>query len=57
MTEADKLVDDVLKRLSESFERQHQDLEKQWSDGEPNTEDLRGALQKYRAFFPRLLAL
>ena len=57
VTEADKLVDDVLKRLSESFEHQHQDLEKQWSDGEPETEDLRTALQKYRAFFQRLLAL
>ena len=57
VTEADKLVDDVLKRLSESFESQHQDLEKQWSDGQPETEDLRTALQKYRAFFQRLLAL
>jgi hypothetical protein len=57
VTEADKLVDDVLKRLSETFEHQHQDLEKQWSDGEPETEDLRTALQKYRAFFQRLLAL
>lgn len=57
VSEADKLVDDLLKRLSESFERQHQGLEKQWSDGEPSTEDLRSALQKYRAFFQRLLTL
>jgi len=57
VSEADNLVDDVLKRLSESFERQHQGLEKQWSDGEPSTEDLRSALQKYRAFFQRLLTL
>ncbi|MEV0801679.1 hypothetical protein AB0I34_28555 [Kribbella sp. NPDC050281] len=57
VSEADTLVDDVLKRLSESFERQHQGLEKQWSDGEPSTEDLRSALQKYRAFFQRLLTL
>jgi hypothetical protein len=55
--EADKLVDDLLKRLSMSFEEQHQGLEKQWSDGEPSTEDLRAALQKYRAFFQRLLAM
>jgi hypothetical protein len=57
VTEADKLVDDVLKRLAASFDQQHQGLEKQWSDGEPSTEDLRSALQKYRAFFQRLLAL
>ena len=57
VSEADKLVDDLLKRLSMTFEQQHQGLEKQWSDGEPSTEDLRAALQKYRAFFQRLLAL
>ena len=57
VSEADKLVDDLLKRLSMSFEQQHQGLEKQWSDGEPSTEDLRAALQKYRAFFQRLLAM
>ncbi|MEV0290007.1 hypothetical protein AB0H36_38260 [Kribbella sp. NPDC050820] len=57
VSEADQLVDDVLKRLSMSFEEQHQGLEKQWSDGEPSTEDLRSALQKYRAFFQRLLAM
>ena len=57
VTEADNLVDDLLKRLSDTFERQHQDLEKQWSDGEPSTEDLRSALQRYRAFFQRLLTL
>jgi hypothetical protein len=57
VTEADTLVDDVLKNLSESFERQHQGLEQQWSGGEPSTEDLRSALQRYRAFFQRLLTL
>jgi len=57
VSEADKLVDDLLKRLSDTFDQQHQDLEKQWSDGEPNTEDLRSALQRYRAFFQRLLTL
>ncbi|TDO35242.1 hypothetical protein EV643_12348 [Kribbella sp. VKM Ac-2527] len=57
VTEADKLVDDVLKRLAASFDEQHQELEKQWSDGEPSTEDLRSALQKYRSFFQRLLTL
>ena len=57
VTDADNLVDELLKRLSDTFERQHQDLEKQWSDGEPSTEDLRSALQRYRAFFRRLLTL
>jgi hypothetical protein len=57
VSEADKLVDDVLKRLSDTFERQHQSLEGQWADGEPSTEDLRGALQRYRTFFQRLVTL
>jgi len=57
VSEADKLVDDVLKHLADGFDRQHQDLEQQWSNGEPSTEDLRSALQRYRAFFQRLLTL
>lgn len=57
VSEADHLVDDLLARLSETFERQHRDLENQWSDGEPSTEDLRTALQRYRAFFQRLLTI
>ncbi|TCC19317.1 hypothetical protein E0H50_38050 [Kribbella sindirgiensis] len=57
VSEADKLVDDVLKNLADGFDRQHQDLEQQWSNGEPSTEDLRSALQRYRAFFQRLLTL
>ncbi|MEV4264128.1 hypothetical protein [Kribbella sp. NPDC049584] len=57
VTEADSLVDDVLKNLADSFDRQRQGLEQQWSGGEPSTEDLRSALQRYRAFFQRLLTL
>ena len=57
VTEADKLVDDLLQELSDSFDRQHDGLEQQWSAGEPSTEDLRAALQRYRAFFQRLLTL
>ncbi|TCC08608.1 hypothetical protein [Kribbella soli] len=57
VSEADKLVDDVLKHLADGFDRQHQGLEQQWSSGEPSTEDLRSALQRYRAFFQRLLTL
>jgi hypothetical protein len=50
-------VTDVLQRLSTTFDEQHRGLEGQWSNGEPSTEDLRSALQRYRAFFERLLAL
>ncbi|MET9276039.1 hypothetical protein [Kribbella sp. NPDC003557] len=57
VVEADKLVDDVLRHLADGFDRQRQDLEHQWSGGEPSTEDLRSALQRYRAFFQRLLTL
>ena len=57
VTDADKLVSDVLERLSATFDRQHRDLEGQWSDGEPDTEALRSALQRYRAFFERLLTI
>jgi len=46
----------VLKHLADGFDRQRQDLEHQWSGGEPSTEDLRSALQRYRAFFQRLLS-
>jgi hypothetical protein len=57
VTDADKLVGDVLQKLSATFEEQHRELEGQWSDGEPSTEDLRSALQRYRAFFDRLLTI
>jgi hypothetical protein len=57
VTDADALVGDLLERLSSTFDQQHQDLERQWSDGEPSTEDLRAALQRYRSFFQRLLTI
>ncbi|NEA30139.1 hypothetical protein [Streptomyces sp. SID13031] len=57
VTDADKLVGEVLDRLSATFDEQHRTLEGQWSTGEPSTEDLRSALQKYRAFFQRLLTI
>jgi hypothetical protein len=57
VTDADALVDDVLKKLSTTFEEQHHQLEGQWNDGEPDTEDLRFALRRYRDFFDRLLAI
>jgi hypothetical protein len=57
VSDADSLVDEVLEKLSAMFDEQQRDLESQWSDGEPSTEDLRGALQRYRAFFERLLTI
>lgn len=55
--DADNLVGDVLKKLSATFEEQRRNLERQWSDGEPDTEELRSALRRYRDFFNRLLTI
>jgi hypothetical protein len=56
--QADQLVDEVMRRLSESFARERQELERAWSGGdEASTEDLRQAIRRYRSFFNRLLAL
>jgi hypothetical protein len=57
VTDADALVGDVLQNLAATFETQHKELEGQWSEGEPSTEDLRSALRRYRDFFERLLRL
>jgi hypothetical protein len=54
---ADQLVATVMQRLAEGFARERDSLETQWDSGETaSTEDLRMALQRYRAFFNRLLA-
>src|SRR4030095_661883 len=56
--EADSLVAQVIKRLSEVFADERSNLEHQWDQGDKiSTEDLRIALQKYRSFFDRLLSL
>lgn len=56
--QADGLVADVIKRLADSFAAERSKLESQWSRGENvDTEDLRLALQHYRAFFDRLLSI
>jgi hypothetical protein len=53
---ADELVAQVIKRLAESFAQERSKLEGQWGRGDNvSTEDLRVALQRYRAFFDRLL--
>jgi hypothetical protein len=64
---ADALVAEVLKQLTDSFAREREALEAGWSGGgndddaqtkrEISTEDLRQAIQRYRSFFNRLLAL
>jgi len=56
--EADGLVASAMKRLAEVFADERSNLEKQWDRGDNvSTEDLRIALQRYRAFFHRLLSI
>ncbi len=53
---ADGLVAEVIRRLAETFSEERENLEGQWAGGgDVSTEDLRVALQRYRAFFRRLL--
>jgi len=56
--QADGLVAEVIKRLADSFANERSKLEGQWGRGDDvSTEDLRVALQRYRAFFDRLLSV
>lgn len=56
--QADSLVANVVKRIAEQFASEREQLEKQWGRGEDvDTEDLRQAFKRYRAFFDRLLAV
>ena len=56
--QADGLVADVMQRLATAFAKERQTLEQQWDrGGDTDTEELRQALQRYRSFFDRLLAL
>ncbi len=56
--EADNLVASTMKRLAEVFAQERSNLERQWDRGDNiSTEDLRLALQRYRSFFHRLLAI
>lgn len=56
--QADALVQDVIKRIADSFGNERAQLEHQWDRGDQvSTEDLRVALQRYRSFFSRLLSL
>jgi hypothetical protein len=54
--QADAFVAEVIKRVADSFAEARSRLEGQWGRGDNvSTEDLRVALQRYRAFFDRLL--
>lgn len=55
---ADELVAQVLRTLAESFAAQRADMDAGLGpDRQPNTENMRLALQRYRSFFQRLLTL
>ena len=55
---ADRLVSDVVDRLTTGFAQARSHLEEQWARGEEaSTEDLRQALKRYREFFHRLLSV
>jgi len=55
--QADSLVANVVKRITEQFSAERTHLEKQWDSGDSvSTEDLRLALKRYRSFFDRLLS-
>jgi hypothetical protein len=57
VAQANALVDDMINRIVQSFDRARQNLETQWEgQGEPSTEDLRKTLMRYRSFFHRLLS-
>lgn len=54
--EAHAMVAEIVNELTERFTSERASLESQWNrDEQPDTEDLRVALQRYRDFFNRLL--
>ena len=55
--QADELVASSIKKLSESFTEARNNLEGQWTRGDANTDDLRAAFKKYRAFFQKLMGV
>jgi len=56
VAQADGLVGELLDELQELFSGQRRDLERDLSNDEASTEDLRLALRRYRSFFDRLLS-
>ena len=58
VADADQLVAHVIRSLTETFGRERAALDQEWNKGEQvSTEELRVALQHYRAFFQRLLCV
>jgi hypothetical protein len=56
--QADALVAETMQRLAQTFASARENLEHQWDRGDDvTTEDLRVTLQRYRAFFDRLLSM
>jgi hypothetical protein len=54
--QADRLVSEVIEKITQMFADEHSSLEGQWNQGnDVSTEDLRKALQHYRSFFNRLV--
>jgi hypothetical protein len=57
--QADALVATIIQRITDQFADERSKLEKQWESSDKtsaaSTEDLRQGLQRYRAFFDRLL--
>jgi len=55
--DGDGLVTELMRSLTDRFGEQKRALEERWSSGgQPETEQLRRALQDYRSFFERLLS-
>jgi hypothetical protein len=55
--DGDGLVAELMQSLAQRFSDHKSGLEEQWNRGsEPETEELRRALQQYRSFFDRLLS-
>jgi hypothetical protein len=55
--DGDSLVAELMQSLAQRFSERKSGLEEQWNrGGEPETEQLRHALQEYRSFFNRLLS-
>jgi hypothetical protein len=53
---ADQLVNELMQRLTQTFQQERQSLESQLDRDDLSTEELRIALKRYRSFFERLLA-
>jgi hypothetical protein len=54
--QADALVREVIEKIAQLFASEHDLLENQWKQGgDVSTEDLRKTLQRYHAFFNRLV--